>query len=332
MIMASDSAVGSPADSAERASALWASLPRELVNRYRPMVSNLSSDMVREIQRAVPAYAQPLEGQFGKDMKAGVAQAVLHILDTVGTRPTQDAKWAETFRQLGRVEYGEGRSLDSLQTAYRVGGRVAWRHLAAWGQEQRLPTSMLTVAAEAIFAYVDELSALSIEGYTQAQAASVDITDRRRRRLVELILSQPPAAPHTVAKLADLAHWRVPDEVSVIAIDQADDQAEVPTLSRDDEVLMDLDSRAPCVVLGEPDKHLPRLRVELDGRRACVGPSVPLSDAAVSLRWAQRALRLVRRGVIVDDGADAVLWCRDHLATLWLFADEFLVAQLGKRT
>ena len=87
--------------------------------------------MIHEIQRAVPAYAQPLTGRFGAVMTMGVEQAVLSVLDSAGTGRPLDESWANVFRRLGRVEFHEGRSLDSLQTAYRVGGRVAWRHVSA---------------------------------------------------------------------------------------------------------------------------------------------------------------------------------------------------------
>ncbi|WP_424187456.1 helix-turn-helix domain-containing protein [Actinokineospora sp. G85] len=315
----------------DRATALWASLPRELVARFRPMVGQLTQDMIREIQRAVPAYAQPLEGHFGAIMVAGVEQSVLRILDTIGIGGAPDENWANVFRQLGRVEFGEGRSLDCLQTAYRVGGRVAWRHLAAWGQQQRLPTAMLTVAAEAIFAYVDEISTLSIEGYTAAQAQSVGVIERCRRRLVELILSEPPASMATITKLAATARWRVPDQVAVVVLEPAGDGGgeELTGPGLHEDVLTDFDGDLPCLVMSDPQRQLRGLREQLRGRRAVIGPMVSLREAATSLRWARRAMNLVHRGII-DDGP--VTWCRDHLSTLWLLADEFLVRELLKRT
>ncbi|GLZ42353.1 PucR family transcriptional regulator [Actinokineospora sp. NBRC 105648] len=327
-------AVPRPRPPQDRATALWASLPRELVARFRPVVGRLTQDMIAEIQRAVPAYAQPLDGQFGAIMVAGVEQSVLRILDTVGVGGGTDEDWAEVFRGLGRVEFGEGRSLDCLQTAYRVGGRVAWRHLAAWGQQQRLPTAMLTVAAEAIFAYVDEISTLSIEGYTAAQAQSVGVVERSRRRLVELVLGEPPAAAAAIAKLAATARWRVPETVAVVVVEQAADGEadELTGPGLPDDVLTDMDGDLPCLVVPDPERQLGGLPARLGGRRACVGPVVPLREAATSLRWARRAMGLVRRGIIGAGAGDGpVTWCQDHLSTLWLLADEFLVRELLRR-
>lgn len=315
----------------DQATALWAQLPRDLGSRFRPMIGQLSQDMIREIQRAVPAYGQPLEGHFGAIMVAGVEQAIMRIMDTIGVGGSPDENWANVFRQLGRVEFSEGRSLDSLQTAYRVGGRVAWRHVAAWGQAQKVPTATLAVTAEAIFAYVDEISKLSIEGYTAAQAQSAGMIERCRRRLVELLLSDPPASPNSITKLAATARWRVPETVAVVVVEQAADgeHDELSTAGLPDDVLADFDGDLPCLVLPDPQRQMRVVREHLGARRACVGPVVGLRDAATSLRWARRAMNLVRREIIGDG---PVTWCRDHLSTLWLLADEFLVRELLNRT
>jgi hypothetical protein len=311
-----------------RASTLWTSLPRELMARFRPMVGQLTQDMIREIQRTVPAYAQPLEGPFGSFMTAGVEQSVLRITEAVSAGRPLDENWAAVFRQLGRHEFRAGRSLDSLQTAYRVGGRVAWRHLAAWGQQQRMPLAVFSVTAEAIFAYVEEISSLSIKGYAEAQAESAELVDRCRRRLVELILTEPSVPAHAITKLAKRARWRLPERVAVVAVEPSDDPHELPKPALDDDVLMDLDGHNPCLIMSDPRRHVRRLSTELSGRLACVGPTVGLGEAASSLRWARRGVDLIKRGVIHDG---PVAWCRDHLSTLWLLADEFLVSELIKR-
>jgi DNA-binding PucR family transcriptional regulator len=57
-----------------------------------------------------------------------------------------------------------------------------------------------------------------------------------------------------------------------------------------------------------------------------VGPRVPLGEAGASLRLAQRAIALVRQGVILDA---PVVHCTDHLLTLWLLGDEFVMRQLN---
>src|SRR3984957_509258 len=66
-----------------------------------------------------------------------------------------------------------------------------------------------------------------------------------------------------------------------------------------------------------------------------VGPSVPLTGAGGSLRWAARALALARRGVIRAEGGAhgvaGIAWFEDHLPTLVLLADEELAAALSRQ-
>ncbi|MFD1050277.1 helix-turn-helix domain-containing protein [Kibdelosporangium lantanae] len=53
------------------------------------------------------------------------------------------------FRHLGRLEVAEGRSVDTLQSAYRIGARVAWRRIAEFGQAVNLPVVTICQLAEA---------------------------------------------------------------------------------------------------------------------------------------------------------------------------------------
>ncbi|WP_246257026.1 helix-turn-helix domain-containing protein [Amycolatopsis anabasis] len=304
-------------------------MPRELAERFRPHADPMARAMVHEIQRAIPEYAQPLEGPFGEVITRGVQQAILYCLDNFGDPAAPQEAWCQVFRKLGKIEFNEGRSLDCLQTAYRVGGRVAWRHVAEFGQSQGVGPDILCVCAEAIFAYVDEISALSIEGYTAQQVRAAGTMARRRRRLLELILAEPPASPQAIASLAAAARWRLPEWVTLIALEPRSDQHELGTPAVDGEVLMDLEGAAPCLLTTDPARDLGQLEAELHGWRAAVGPRVRLSDAGVSLRWARRAMTLVQRGVL-DDAP--VTWCADHLSTLWLLSDEFLVRELSARS
>lgn len=311
-----------------RASLLWSNIPREFGEKFRPLAEPLARDMVREIRRAVPEYAQPLKA-YEQAVVDAVRFAIMSCLDNVGNAVQSYDKWVSFCRHLGRQEFAEGRNMDSLQTAARVGGRVAWRHLSAFGQTVGASAESMCTSAEAVFAFVDEMSALAIEGFRQAQARSAGALERRRRRLLELVLAEPAASAPAITAMAETARWRVPEQVTVVALEPRDDQHGGPTPVLDDEVLLDLEGDQPCLVAPGDEQHLRDLAAELAGWRAAVGPTVPLGDAALSLRWATRALTLAQRGVITDG---PVTWCRDHLATLWLLADEPLVGQLASRS
>ena len=58
-----------------------------------------------------------------------------------------------------------------------------------------LDTDTLVLLAEGIFAYIDELSAESADGFAQEQAARAGEADRLRADLIELLLRTPPAPP-----------------------------------------------------------------------------------------------------------------------------------------
>jgi len=66
----------------------------------------------------------------------------------------------------------------------------------------------------------------------------------------------------------------------------------------------------------------------LRGRPAAIGPTVPVAEAAHSLRWAVRALGLMGRGLLPRQG---VVRCADHLSTLLLHSDEPMLGRLRAR-
>lgn len=305
---------------------LWSLIPRDLVERFRPHAAAMASAMVHEIRRAVPEYAKPLDGPVGEDIKRGVREAILCAFGEFGGVPVQGGnrgEWVKVFHYLGRVEFTERGNLDCLQTAYRVGGRVAWRHLSVFAQRYGVSTEVICVCAEAVFAYVDEICNLSSAGFAAAQAEVEGSRSRHRRVLLERILSGSAHSPRELADLARSAGWELPTEVTMVALSQVD--GPVCLVAADSGVLMDLDGPQPYVLLpGDvplPDLALPEVR-------AAMGPKVPLADAATSLRWARRTLDLMGRGVLP---AAAVLRWEDHLATMWLHSDEFLLSALASR-
>ncbi|MGH3434314.1 MAG: helix-turn-helix domain-containing protein, partial [Thermocrispum sp.] len=179
--------------------------------------------------------------------------------------------------------------------------------------------------AEAIFAYIDDISKLSIEGYTQAQSESARVTERRQRKLIELMVGDLPAPAEALHKLSAQAGWPLPDRVAAVALEPLDDGCAVLPAELPEQVLMNLEGEAPCLLTASPAEHLAHLDEHLRGRRACVGPTVWLREAAMSLRLARRGLDLMLREVIPDQ---PIARCDDHLAVLCVLGDEFLIARL----
>ncbi|QWF83745.1 helix-turn-helix domain-containing protein [Amycolatopsis sp. CA-230715] len=302
---------------------LWSLLPSELSTVFRPKVSDVAGEILTEIQQAVPEYARPVEGAFGKLITAGVQEAILTFLDRLGDPSAVPPDRGRVFQLLGRHELNQGRNLDVLQTAYRVGARVAWRRMAEVGAGAGVPIPTLCLLAEAIFAYLDEMSALSIEGHAAAQAREAGALHRRRRRLMDMLMAEPPVSAQALAELAGAAEWELPEQVVVVALEPTGE----PASALPDDVLVDLESDAPSLVVPSPTE-VHELETLLPGCRMAIGPRVRLSEAAKSYRWARRALDLVASGALPDS---KVTWCDDHLSDLWLLNESFLIDQLANQ-
>jgi hypothetical protein len=210
----------------------------------------------------------------------------------------------------------------------RLSARAGWRRLCAVAGDHGLDMPVLGRIGEAIFVYLDELAAASARGYRDAQAELTGERERNRRKLLDMILTDPPSAADAVAGIANAAGWTLPRRVAVVALGErpAGDGAVSPELPPG--TLIDWARREPCVLVPDPDGpgRVSRLGHALRGWDAAMGPVVPLSRAAMSLRWARKALGLTARGVIDSHGH--LVRCDEHLSTLLIFSDEELAGAL----
>ena len=107
-------------------------LPPSRVSTLEPELAGLRDEILTVIAQEVPEYARPLDGNFGRGIRLGVEEALRQFARLVADPDGGRAQSREVYRGLGRGEMREGRSLDSLQAAYRVGARVAWRNSNPW--------------------------------------------------------------------------------------------------------------------------------------------------------------------------------------------------------
>ncbi|MEO5874228.1 MAG: PucR family transcriptional regulator, partial [Streptosporangiaceae bacterium] len=109
----------------------WTELPKDLAERIRPHLPAVADEMIVEIQRRVREYSRAGAGPYSETLRLVVERSLQHFVDRIGSPEHSDAVVTDFFHAIGRGEAGEGRTLDPLQTAMRVGGLVAWRRLSA---------------------------------------------------------------------------------------------------------------------------------------------------------------------------------------------------------
>lgn len=299
---------------------------RRAAANLRADIGKVAEDTMDAIGASIPEYARPADETYRRTLRAGVEQALYGFLGILEKR--DDTTWRDVYRAIGAGEMREGRSLDALQAAIRIGARIGLRHFIAFAESESLTATTVGSLADAIWAHVDDLADAATDGYAEARAAEVGELDRRRRRLLDLLVADPPAAEEAVGAAALAARWQLPRRLAAIALAPGEVHAVPPVLPPD--VLADVRRAEPALIVPDPESPAQvRLMVNsLRRYRVAVGPAVPPAAAGDSLRWARRALDLARRGIIAADG---VIWCDEHLATLTIFQDEALLAAVAER-
>jgi sugar diacid utilization regulator len=331
-------------------------LPPAAADALRPVLPGLANDIIAAIASEVPDYARPMEGRFGQTVRFGVEVALGRFVDIVVGHAREDPSTRATYVRLGRVEFRAGRSLDALLAAYRVGARVAWRRFVEAGTRAELPPQSLYDLGEAIFAYIDEISAESAEGYAEEQSAAAGETQRRRRRLLRLLVQEPPAEQEAVRTAAQAAGWPLPRQLAAVVAgedegEEANDALAARLARRLGEGTVGAAVGGLAVVM-LPDPAGPgrrrSLETALGGERAALGPTVAWPDAAISLRRAAAAFRLPADATApsassADAGASPpgqtaaptsaqcrLIVAEDHLPALLLAAEPALASELAR--
>ncbi|WP_416071383.1 PucR family transcriptional regulator [Streptomyces sp. ME02-8801-2C] len=310
-----------------------AAVPPELVQLLRDELESVADEVEEEVRRQVPEYAARSADRTDRaHLRSGVVQALTLFVDHIADPRHRGESITAIYHELGRGEALEGHSLETLQSALRVGGLHAWRLLGRTTEELGLDSSVMAALGELAFRTVHEVAEAAAAGYAEGQLHSADELERRRARLLGLLLGEGPVSPEAVRDLAHGARWTVPPYVAVVVLAASPDQREEERPPAAAGALVDLESRPPRMVVPDPDgsgcfggRAFP---LSLRGRPAAIGPSVPLTEAARSLRWATRTLWLMGRGILPRQG---VVRCVDHLSTLLLHSDEPMLDLLRAR-
>jgi PucR C-terminal helix-turn-helix domain len=305
----------------------WRDLPPELADAIEPELPAATEEILATIAEQVPEYARPLEGAFGVGIRTGVSEALRQFVALIRDPDAGREPGRDVYVGLGRGELHEGRTLDALQSAYRVGARVAWRRVSEAARREGADAEQLGLLAEAIFAYIDELSADSVEGYAQAQREREGERQRRRRELLALLLREPPPEEAEVRAAAQGAGWRLPRSATPLAMAEAD-LARVARRLPVDALTGVVDDVGCALVSGAASSSRnTELERATESVTTALGPSVPRVELASSWTLAKAALRAAETGAI--DGASPIL-AEEHLADLMIFESGGLAIRLAQ--
>src|SRR5882757_10237659 len=112
----------------------------QVVAALQAVLPAVAERTVAAVTVEVPSYTDAFSGRMGQVIENAVQMALgaflrlavrAHDSDAAATlRPALDGAY-----ELGRGEARQGRSMDALLSAYRVGARVAWQELSATAVE-----------------------------------------------------------------------------------------------------------------------------------------------------------------------------------------------------
>ena len=119
-------------------------LDAEVAAALQGVLPRMAERTVAAIVAEVPAYTDPFRGRMGQNIENAV-QASLGAFLRLATRGGDSASDPSVVAaldgayELGRGEARDGRSIDALLAAFRVGARVAWRELSTAAVDAGLP-------------------------------------------------------------------------------------------------------------------------------------------------------------------------------------------------
>jgi PucR C-terminal helix-turn-helix domain len=310
-------------------------LSDDVATALQSVLPRMAEHTVAAVTVEVPSYTDAFSGRMGQNIENAVQMALGAFL-RLATRAedadanTQLSPALDGAYELGRGEARQGRSIDALLAAYRVGARVAWRELSATAVEAGLTATTIAQFAELVFAFIDELSASSVSGHADELATSGRVRERYLERLGQALLSGEPV--DTLEAQAEQANWSIPETLTALLLPVAQIRGLAsnfgPSTLQLSEQLPGVDAAESLTALLVPDMHGARRRQLLDvltGRRAWVGPARPWTQVQTSYQRAMRCRSFVAAA------SSEVVDSDEHLVELILRADPEAARELRRR-
>lgn len=222
-------------------------------------------------------------------------------------------------QELGRQECRYGRPLGDLLQIPWAASTQFWRLLVQDVAPERGFDSVHRIS-EMMMEWSARISMALSTGYHDELAAATGTLESKRRRLVELVLRQPPPTIAEVdAAAIEVGSWRVPRRLSVLVAMGQDGTmlrhalpAGTIATTIDETLVMLVPHPVVPGALGQIEAALDPHTI------AALGPATEIAQARSSERRARLTLQLIRDGVIPADG---IARCEDYTLELILLAD-----------
>lgn len=287
----------------------------------------ITEEILDSLAREIPAYTRPLEGAFGDAVRTGVGQALAQFVAMVRDPDTSlREEGRRVYVMLGRAEFAAGRSIGALLAAYRMGAQIAWRTLADASLTSDIDQRESNLLAEAIFAYIDELSAESAAAYAEAQAQRAGELDARRGELIDRLTRGRLASDQLATQAAaEAAQWQLPRELAVLIWPIELGRAPIGRLPADSIVRAGEDSFVALVPEPQDPARAAQLATGFAEIRSGLGSPVEPHQTPSSYAHARSMLQLA-----LDSDADALLTAEAHRCELIARSDRLLADQIVK--
>lgn len=253
-------------------------LPADFVADVRSQIPHVAEVTVATVAAQVPAYAPATQDPFRDELEAGVRMAFEGF---TGLLTDGDDNAAEAIRRgaraLGRTEARRRRGIGALLTAYQIGTGVHWQEVSALALSHGLSADQMSSLAGLIFAFNQQLSAASVEGYT----SETRTRERYREYVAQELLTGVPTEG-----MMTRAGWTPPATLTCVLIEH-------PTAvmaAYPESLQAPVEERVAILV---PDATRAVLLGAVAGTDAVVGPTVAWDQAPASYQRAALLAELV---------------------------------------
>jgi hypothetical protein len=295
---------------------------------FRKHVPEATSEIEAAVIRHIPEQPDQDTEDFQRVVRHAVAVATRLFVDYLASPEPDPTEFTELFAKLGVLSARHGYSLDNVQSALRMSSQVACRRFIRDAYRYSWPKETLELLTDSLFELLGQAADVASRSYAREQSLRAGDLQRRQERLRDALVADPPPDRDTIAELAKAAHWPVPATIAVVALTSG--AAGGPVILPPNVLGSRDGDPTPYLVVPDPESAAGQwLGTNL--RRlgpAAIGPTVSVTQGAISRRWARRALDLVHRGIVPAEPAPR---CADHTATLVAHAGEELLSIVTER-